>query len=360
MITIPAAQPSVGEDELGEVARVLRSGQLSQGPEVAAFEEEFAQHVNGRECVAVNSGTSALHLALLAMEIGPGDEVIVPSFSFAATANAVAITGAKPVFVDIDESSFCLDPLMIEPAITKKTRAIMPVHLYGHPANMSEIHQIAEKFGLSVLEDAAQAHGASVGDVPCGALGRMAAFSFYPTKNMTAGEGGMVVCASSEDARRVRMLRNQGMETRYQNEIVGLNNRMSDLHAAIGRVQLRKLPSWNKARRQNAARLSAGIHTVRVPEVADDVTHSFHQYTVRVSNGQREDFVRLLAERGIGSGVYYPTPIHRLAAYNLNLNLPRTDAAATEVVSLPVHPGLTTEQVDQVISAVNEVAEELR
>ena len=212
---IPAAHPIIGDDERAAVDAVLRSGMIAQGPQVAAFEEEFSALVQGRECVAVNSGTSALHLALLAMEIGPGDEVIVPSFTFAATANAVAVTGATPVFIDIDPDTFCMDPELIAPSITARTRAIMPVHLYGHPAAMAQIMDIAADHELLVLEDAAQAHAATLEGRPVGAWGDAAAFSFYPTKNMTSGEGGMFVTGDPELARMVRLLRNQGMERRY-------------------------------------------------------------------------------------------------------------------------------------------------
>jgi perosamine synthetase len=262
---IPAARPLIGDDERAAVDAVLQSGMIAQGPQVAAFEEEFAEVVAGRECIAVNSGTSALHLALLAMGVGPGDEVIVPSFTFAATGNAVAITGATPVFVDIEPDYFTIDPSQIEQAITDRTRAIIPVHLYGHPAEMRQIMAIADAAGLQVLEDAAQAHLSALDGRPVGAWGNAAAFSFYPTKNMTAGEGGMIVTNDPELARTARLLRNQGMEKRYHNEIAGLNNRMTDIHAAIGRVQLGKLAGWTEQRQQNAKFLDAHLQGVTVP-----------------------------------------------------------------------------------------------
>ena len=241
---IPAANPIIGKEERDAVDRVLKSGSLAQGPEVAAFESEFSAHVDNRLCVALNSGTSALHLAFIAAGITPGDEVIVPSFSFAATANSVALAGATPVFADIENNHFNLDPNKIEDVITSKTRAIMPVHLYGHPADMISINRIANKHGLLVLEDAAQAHKASINGIPVGAWGVAASFSFYPTKNMTSGEGGMVSTSSPQIARKIKLLRNQGMEIRYQNEAIGFNTRMTDIHAAIGREQLKKLPAW--------------------------------------------------------------------------------------------------------------------
>jgi len=348
---IPAAKPLIGAEERAAVDRVMASGMIAQGPEVAAFEEEFAEVVDGRRCIAVNSGTSALHLGLLAAGIGPGDEVIVPSFTFAATANSVALSGATPVFADIEPNHFCLDPEAVRAAIGPKTAAVMPVHLYGHPAAMNEINAIAEQNGLLVVEDAAQAHAAALHGRPTGALGEVAAFSFYPTKNMTTGEGGMIVTDDPAIERMARLLRNQGMEARYENEVVGFNARMTDINAAIGRVQLTKLAGWTEARRRNAERLSAGITGAVTPPTADGVTHVFHQYTVR--SGERDALAAHLTERGIGSGVYYPIPNHRLPSFGLTLDLPETERAAREVLSLPVHPSLSDADIEAIIEAVN-------
>jgi dTDP-4-amino-4,6-dideoxygalactose transaminase len=353
---IPAAKPEIGFRERRAVNRVMRSGMLAQGPEVAAFEKEFSKFVAGRESVALNSGTSALHMAFLAAGIGPGDEVIVPSFSFAATANAVALTGATPVFVDIEENYFNADPAAIEAAITPRTKGIMPVHLYGHPADLRAISAIAEKHGLLLFEDAAQAHSASVDGVPVGAWGIAASFSFYPTKNMTSGEGGMVSTPSAEIARAIRVLRNQGMERRYENEVVGFNTRMTDIHAAIGRVQLTKLSGWTARRQQNAEFLSANLKGVVVPPVADGASHVFHQYTVRVVDHDRDAFAAELSKRGIGSGVYYPTPIHRLPSFAQTLDLPTTEQVARQVLSLPIYPALTKRELESIVTAVNAVA----
>jgi dTDP-4-amino-4,6-dideoxygalactose transaminase len=353
---IPAAKPEIGFRERRAVNRVMRSGMLAQGPEVAAFEKEFSAHVAGRESVALNSGTSALHMSMLAVGIGPGDEVIVPSFSFAATANSVALTGATPVFVDIELDHFNADPAAIEAAITPRTKAIMPVHLYGHPADLRAISAIAEKHGLLLLEDAAQAHLAAVDGVPVGAWGIAASFSFYPTKNMTSGEGGMVTTPSGEVARAIRVLRNQGMERRYENEVVGFNTRMTDIHAAIGRVQLTKLPAWTAKRQQNAAFLSANLRGVVVPPIAEGAVHVFHQYTVRVVDHDRDAFAAELTKRGVGSGVYYPTPIHRLPSFAQTLDLPTTEQAASQVLSLPVYPSLSSRELQTIVDAVNAVA----
>lgn len=355
--TIPAAKPLIGDEEREAVDRVMRSGMIAQGPEVAAFEEEFANElVGGRTCVAVSSGTSGLHLGLLAAGIGPGDEVLVPSFTFAATGNSVALTGATPVFVDIDPDTFCMDPDAADAAITERTAGIMPVHLYGHPADMTRLGEVAERRGVKLFEDAAQAHGARWQGKPVGSFGSFAMFSLYPTKNMTSGEGGMVSCATEEIARNVRLLRNQGMERRYENEIAGFNARMTDIHAAIGRVQLTKLPAWNERRQEIAARFDAELQGVVVPPVADGAVHVYHQYTIRVTD-DRDGFANaLLQEHGIGTGVYYPIPNHELPSLKSEVTLPATAQAAREVLSLPVHPSLTAADVERVINAVNAVA----
>ncbi|WIK64642.1 DegT/DnrJ/EryC1/StrS family aminotransferase [Gleimia hominis] len=358
---IPAAHPLIGEDEIEAVSEVLRSGMVAQGPQVAAFEEEFSnQMVSGAHSVAVNSGTSALHIGLLASGIGPGDEVIVPSFTFAGTGNSVAITGASPVFADIELDYYCLDPQAVEAAITPKTRGIMPVHLYGHPANMPALKEIAQKHDLMLFEDAAQAHGAGIDGQKVGTFGTFGAFSFYPTKNMTSGEGGMITTGDDELARKARLIRNQGMEKRYANELVGLNNRMTDIHAAIGRTQLKKVEAWTKKRQENAAFLTQNLEGVVTPKVAPGAEHVYHQYTIRVEDTDRDRFMEALRdEYQIGSGVYYPIPNHRLpslAPYAPNLELPATEEAAKHVVSLPVYPSLTQEELDRIVTAVNALA----
>ncbi|MGJ6980644.1 DegT/DnrJ/EryC1/StrS family aminotransferase [Aestuariimicrobium soli] len=354
---IPPAKPLIGDEEREAVDRVLRSGMIAQGPEVAAFEAEFSEHFKlGRACVAVNSGTSGLHLGLLSCGIGAGDEVIVPSFTFAATANSVALTGATPVFADIEPDSFCLDPASVEASITERTKAIMPVHLYGHPANMTALRAIADKHGLKLFEDAAQAHGASLGGTPVGAFGEFAMFSLYPTKNMTSGEGGMVSAADETIERNLRLYRNQGMLQQYHNEVVGLNNRMTDIHAAIGRVQLTKVDAWTKTRQSNAAFLSSNLEGVTPPPVADGAVHVYHQYTIRVA-GDRDGLAKALKdEYNVGSGMFYPVPNHRLAPFQAAVDLPETERAALECLSLPVHPSVTQEHLERIVTAVNTLA----
>ena len=357
---IPPAKPLIGDEERAAVDRVLRSGMLAQGPEVKAFEEEFSAHFKlGRACVAVNSGTSGQHLGLLSSGVRAGDEVIVPSFTFAATCNSVALTGATPVFADIDADDFCISPAAIEAAITEKTVGIMPVHLYGHPAKMDQILAIADTHGLQVYEDAAQAHGASLNGTPVGAFGTFAMFSLYPTKNMTSGEGGMVSIADPEIERLMRLYRNQGMERQYHNEVVGFNTRMTDIHAAIGREQLKKVDAWTRARQDNAAFLDANLEGVVTPPVAQGAVHVYHQYTVRVPE-DRDGFAAALKEQfNVGSGMFYPVPNHQLTPFagtTSDADLPETMTAAAECLSLPVHPSLSQGDLERIVEAVNTLA----
>jgi dTDP-4-amino-4,6-dideoxygalactose transaminase len=350
---ISTAKPLIGDEERAAVDRVLRSGMLAQGPEVAAFEEEFSEHFGlARACIAVSSGTSGLHLGLLSSGVKSGDEVIVPSFTFAATANSVALTGATPVFVDIDRDSFCLSPAAVEAAVTERTVAIMPVHLYGHPADMPGLQLVADRHGLQIFEDAAQAHGASLHGSPVGSFGSFGMFSLYPTKNMTSGEGGMVSVANEQIERLMRLYRNQGMLRQYENEVVGFNARMSDIHAAIGRVQLTKVGAWTKQRQENAAFLSANIEGVTTPPVAEGAVHVFHQYTVRVGQDRDGLAKALKEEHNIGSGMFYPVPSHRLAPFQSEVDLPETERAARECLSLPVHPSLSQEDLERIVLAV--------
>ena len=361
---IPVAKPIIGDEERSAVDKVLSTGMVAQGPEVAAFEQEFSEILApGTRSIALNSGTSALHLGLLAAGIGPGDEVIVPAFTFAATANSVALTGATPVYADIDPRTFNLDPSSAESVITDKTKGIMPVHLYGQAADMTSFQRIADEHGLLLFEDAAQAHASSWNGTPVGTFGTFAAFSLYPTKNMTSGEGGMVTTQSDDLARSVRLYRNQGMEQQYRNEVIGFNNRMTDIHAAIGRVQLTQVMGWTSQRQGNAAVLNDGlaaISHVDTPHVAEGAGHVYHQYTIRLqgaTGADRDEFARALKdEHGVGSGVYYPVPVNELESFRVEADLPVTREVSTQVISLPVHPSLQAEDLDRIVAAVTAVA----
>jgi perosamine synthetase len=354
---IPIARPRMGDEEKERVWEAMASGSLAQGPRVREFEEAFAAFVGVQHAVATSSGTTALHLALLAHGIREGDEVITVPFTFIASANSILYTGARPVFVDIDERHFTIDVGQVEAAITPRTRAIMPVSLYGHPAPMSEITEIADRHGLAVVEDACQAHGAAIDGRRSGTWGA-GTFSFYPTKNMTTGEGGMLTTDDVDLAARVRLLREHGMNVRYHHEVVGYNFRMTDLAAAIGLAQLPKLDGYNQRRRAIAARYDAELRGVVTPGVRRTVTHVYHQYTIRVP--RRDAFADALRDRGVGSAIYYPIPVHRQKPYVAlgygDAVYPVTERLTEEVLSIPVHPSLTDDEVGMVIAAVNEVA----
>lgn len=339
------------------VDRVLESGHYVLGPEVKAFEHEFAAYCDVRYAVGVNSGTSALHLALLAAGIGPGDEVITVSFTFVATAAAIEYAGAIPVFVDIDPSSFTMDPRRIEAAITSRTRAILPVHLYGQAADMGPILEIARRHNLVVIEDAAQAHGATYHERRVGSLGDMGCFSFYPGKNLgAAGEGGAVTTSDPDLARRLSMLRDWGAERKYHHQLRGYNYRLEELQAAILRVKLRHLEHWTESRRAAAARYRAllGDHGVALPEERGDGRHVYHVFAIRTA--ERERVQAALAAADIQSGIHYPIPVHRQEAYQhtgrVSGAMTHTDRAAHEVLSLPLYAELTDEQQRQIATAL--------
>jgi dTDP-4-amino-4,6-dideoxygalactose transaminase len=350
---ISIAQPIIGEPEIEAVVAVLRSGQLAQGEVTARFEQRFADLVGARHAIAVSNGTAALHAALLAHGIGPGDEVITSPFSFIATGNSILYCGARPVFADISPDTYNLDPAAIEARITPRTRAIMPVHLYGHPADMPAIEAIAARHGLTVIEDACQAHGAAIGDRAIGQRGT-ATFSFYATKNVMTAEGGIVTTDDDGVADRLRLLRSHGQRERYKHEMLGYNYRLTDLQAAIGLAQLDRLDELTASRIANAAYLSGRIDDAITPTVRPGCRHVYHQYVLRV-RGDREDVARRLASFGVGSAVHYPVPIHRQPLYRqlgYQDSLPIAERASREVLSLPVHPALTVEDLDRIASAV--------
>ena len=357
---IPIARPQMGDEEKELVLTALASGALAQGARVRELEEAFADLIGVTHAVATSSGTTALHLALLAAEVGPGDEVITVPFTFIASASTVLFTGARPVFVDVEGASFNIDIGQIEGAITPRTRAILPVSLYGQPPDMPAIAEIAERHGLALIEDAAQSHGAAVGERRSGSWGA-GCFSFYPTKNMTTGEGGMVTTSDPELADRARLLREHGMRVRYHHDVVGYNFRMTDIHASIGLGQLPKLAGYNARRRMIAARYDRELHGVVTPRVQPGITHVYHQYTIRVN--RRDEFAEQLKLRGVGTGIYYPVPVHRQKPFVAlgygEQRFPVAEQLSRDVLSIPVHPSLTDGEVETVIAAVNGVAAEL-
>lgn len=352
---ISIAHPIIGEEEIEEVIAVLRSGQLAQGPRAAAFETAFAAYVGAKHVIAVNSGTAALIVALQAHGIGPGDEVITTPFSFIATATSIIACGATPVFVDIDPFDLNIDPANIEAAITDNTKAVLPVHLYGNPARLTELREICRDFELALIEDAAQAHGAMHAGQRIGEQGT-ACFSFYPTKNMTTGEGGIIATDDAEVAERCRVIRNHGQGERYLHTMFGLNWRMQDINAAIGLSQLKHVEEWTARRIASAERLSTQLQRVETPKVREGDRHVFHQYTIRV-HGDRDLLQQGMREAGIGSAVHYPIPLHQQPIIReLGLGegaFPNAEAAAATVLSLPIHPSLTPDEVDYIAEQVN-------
>ncbi len=336
--------------------RVLTSNQFCLGSEVTAFEEEVGAFTAPARAVAVSNGTDALVMALMALEIGPGDEVIVPAFSFFATAGAVLRVGARPVFVDIDPHTLTMDPALIGGALTARTRAIMPVHLYGQCADMNAIRDIAIRHGLRVIEDAAQALGATHDGRAAGSLGDMACFSFYPTKNLGAlGEAGLITATEDDLLERCRIIRNQGMEPRYYHHVLGGNFRMDGLQGAALRVKLPYLAKWNEARASHARAFDAALSPiVQVPTIAERRTHIYHQYTVRTPD--RDGLMAHLGDRGIASAIFYPLTLYRQPCMEqfdcTDFHCPVSEEAAATVLSLPVFPELTPEQVDAICAAV--------
>lgn len=353
---IQMAKPLIGAEEKQAVLDVLESGMLAQGPRVKAFEEGFAALCQVKHAIATTSGTTALHIALLAQGIGPGDEVITSPFTFIASANSILYTGARPVFVDIDPATFNLRPDLVEKAVTPQTRAILPVHLFGLSCEMDPILEIAQKYGLLVIEDACQSHGARYQGKRVGSFGT-GAFSFYPTKNITSGEGGMVTTNSDEIAEKCRGLRQHGMRRRYYHDEFGFNFRMTDIQAALGLAQLQKLETFNQARQENARYLSACLQGVTPPHVPGGFEHVYHQYTIRVADGKRDSLKAHLQEHGIASEIYYPVPVHRQSYYikelEYSIRLPEAERASQEVLSLPIHPGLSRDDLDKMIAVIN-------
>jgi len=355
---IPISKPWLGEDEKAGVLAVLESGMIAQGAKVIELEKQFTALCKTKNAVAVNSGTSGLHLALLANGVGPGDEVITTPFTFIATVNSILMAEAKPVFVDIDPKNFNLDPNLIERAITERTRAIMPVHLFGQMCDIETTTKIARRYNLAVIEDACQAVGASWHGIEAGSMGT-GVFSLYATKNITSGEGGMITTNDDHVAEKCRKLRNHGMQEKYQHEMMGFNYRMSDIHAAVGLAQISRLEVFLQLRKRNAGYFNEMIRTVITPTEQEGCVHAWHQYTVRIDNAVgRDEAVQFLNRAGIGTGVFYPTPLHRyphIQAVIGEMSFPEAERAARQVLSLPVHPSLSHEELDYIAQTVNQL-----
>ncbi|MBA2284315.1 MAG: DegT/DnrJ/EryC1/StrS family aminotransferase [Ktedonobacteraceae bacterium] len=369
---ISVACPLLGYEEEVAVQRVLASGQLVQGEKVAAFEQRFAEVCHVREAVALSSGTAALYLALLAHDIGPGDEVITTAFTFAATVNAILLVGATPVFVDIEPDTYTMDAALVEGVITPRTKALMPVHLYGHPCDMTRLLPIAATHGLVIIEDACQAHAAAIDGKPVGSFGT-GCFSFYATKNITTGEGGMVTTDDPVIAERVRLLRHHGQKERYCHVTLGHNLRMTEMQAALGLVQLEKLERFTCQRIANAAFLTERLRaSLQTPIVRPGYRHVYHQYTIRVPE-QRDEWMLKLRDRGIATAVHYPLAVHQQPFYRehagriafskalatanvaqatIDVSLPVTELAVKQVLSLPVHPGLSEADLSTIVQEV--------
>jgi len=336
---------------------------LTQGEKVNEFEENFSKYIGVEHAVAVNSGTNALYLSLLSLGIRKGDEVITTPFSFIASSNCVLYCDARPIFVDIDPRTFNLDTKKIEEKITKKTKAIIVVHLYGQPAEMDHLNEIAERHNLFLIEDACQAHGAEYKGKKVGSIGNIGCFSFYPTKNMTTGEGGMITTNNPEIAEKIRLLRNHGQPKKYIHSLLGFNFRMADISAAIGIEQLKKLDKFNEVRVYNAKFLTkklSDIKGITPPFVSSNVKHVFHQYTIRFHSDKisRNKLIQKLDENGIKTAIYYPLPIYKQALYQklgYNGHLPVSEKISSEVLSLPVHPSVNEEDLNFVTKSIRKI-----
>ena len=362
---IPIAKPVIGEEEVRAVTEVLRSGKLVQGEKVEEFEKGFSGYVGTKFAMAVSSGTAALQIGLQSMGIQKGDEVIVPPFTFAATANAVIHCGATPVFTDIDPRTFNIDPGKIGEKVTDKTRAVVCVHLYGQPCEMDPIARLCKSANADLVEDAAQAVGAEYRGRRVGTFGRISAFSFYATKNLTTGEGGMILTGQKDLVEKVRMIRNQGQGEQYRHEIISYNFRMTDIQAAIGIEQLKRIAGLNRKRLENAKFLTDSLSSVKgieVPFVPRHVKHVFHQYTIKVPKG-RDKLLDYLNKHGVGARVYYPEPIYMQPPY-LKMGFqkglcPVTEDVCRQVLSIPVHPLLTQEELETVAATVRNGMKEI-
>jgi dTDP-4-amino-4,6-dideoxygalactose transaminase len=360
MLKIPINIPLVGKEEISAVTSILKNGALTSaanlgGKHVQNFEKSAASFVNSKYAIAVNSGTAALQAALYALDIKNGDEVLVPSFTFVATANAVVSTGAKPVFVDILKENFTIDPNDLEKKITKKTRAIIPVHLYGNVALIERLSEISKKYNIPIVEDSAQSLGSTYKRKHTGTFFEMGCYSMYPAKVMTAGEGGFVVTDNKNLRDKLLMIRNHGMVHGYDTRIFGLNLRLPEINAAIANVQMKKLPKFLKSRKNNANLLSKLISDLKVELPIERKNENVNWYLYTISSTKRNKLLKKLNEKGIGAAAYYPTPIHKTPFYKLKIKLPVTDWASTHVLSLPIHPGVTQKNIEFIAKTMHEI-----
>ncbi len=358
---IPISKPQIGDEEIQAVIDVLKSGIIASGPKVKEFENNFAQYLGAKNAIAVANGTCAIHAALFGAGVQKGDKVITTPFTFIATSNSILHIGAEPVFVDIEPDSFNISPDKIEEVLKsdkdKKIKAILLVHLYGLCCDMDRIESIAKKYDVKIIEDAAQAHGAKYKNKMAGTFGDAATFSMYATKNMTTGEGGMVVTDDDVMASQIRKFINHGSERTYYHTIPGYNYRTTDIEAAIGLAQLKKLDGFNKKRRENAERLKNSFSKydwLVLPQSGDKYFHIYHQFTIRVLNGLRDDLEKYLSEVKISSKIFYPVPVHKQPLYEekfSELSMPEAERASMEVLSIPVHPGLTDDDLKYIEEA---------
>ena len=363
---ISIAKPNFGKEEEDAVKEVLESGFIASGPKTKVFEKEYADYIGVEHAVAVTNGTVALDVALKVLKIIPGDEVITSAFSFVASGNCILFQKAKAVFADIDPKTFNIDPSDVAEKITSKTKAIIPIHMFGQPAKMDSLKEISEDNGITLVEDAAQAHGAEYKGQKAGSIGNVGCFSFYATKNMAVGEGGMITTNDTKLADKARLIINHGQTQKYRHDILGYNYRMTELCAAVGSAQLKKLDGFNEKRRENAKLLSNGIrklHGLIVPYVENDVKPVFHQYVVRVENNysiNRDELADILTKKSIGVAVHYPIPIYRQSLYQKlgyeKTTCPNTEDACKKVLSLPVHPLVDREDIDYVLDVLKDVS----
>ncbi len=358
MVDLKVQYRDLGREIDEALQAVVASGQFVLGPNVHAFEREAAGYCGVRHAIAVASGTDALHLALRAIGVGPGDEVVTTPFTFIATATAISQTGARPVFVDIDPATFNMNPALVEAAVTENTCAVLPVHLYGQPADLAPIREVCHRRGVVLIEDCAQSFGAEYGGRKSGAYGNMGCFSFYPSKNLGAyGDGGMVITNDDAAAERLRVLRDHGRMGSGRHAASGYNSRLDEIQAAVLRVKLRRLDQYNLRRRDNARRYNERLADSGIATPVEDGKglHVYHQYTIRTAH--REAIQEALSAAGIGSAVYYPVPVHRqeaFAAENARARLPAAEEAARQVLSLPMYPELTDEQIDEIARIVRQ------